>query len=202
MYDCGEYFDFAKEYLRPRLEADRLLLREELKKNGESIKKDLLTCTDRLFQKCISQQKEKIKQPIRYVHFFYLNLAVLTGRYDIQMNAFSAQSYLDKTESVDFWNPAFVMDLYEKDMKKLEKEAKRQIIRFGYPQMLEIKERSFIFYAMLAGEYLLGMAEDIVALSSFHEMKKSSEIQIVFGGYMDAGIQIWPKAVKVQEEKQ
>lgn len=200
MYSQEEMFKFAKEYLAPKLELDRKFLREELNQNGKKIKEDLLACTDNLFHQCIRQQKEKLKQPIRYVHFFYLNLSVLTGCYDIQMNAFSEQSYMDKTESVGFWNPSFVMNLYKKDMDEMEKEAKRQVVRFGYPQMMELKERSFIFYVMLAGEYLQGMTEDIIALPSFHEMEKKQGLQIVFGGYMDVGIQIWPKAV--QEEKQ
>ena len=37
---------------------------------------------------------------------------------------------------------------------------------------------------------------DITSLASFQEMKKAKDMQIVFGGYMDKGIQIWSLAAQ------
>ena len=79
-------------------------------------------------------------------------------------------------------------------------EAGQQSIRVGYPQLMELRERSFAIYAMLTGQYLMSVSGDIAGLESFHEMKKTDDIQIIFGGYMDKGIQIWP--LPAQEGKQ
>lgn len=199
MYRQEEYLDFAKEYLSSNMERNKELLAKEFEKNGSQIRDVLLSCMDRLFQKCIKQQMEGIKRPIRYIHFFYLNLAVLTGNYDIQINAFSEESYMDATESMEFWKPSFMMQMYKRDMEELEKEAKKQVIRFGYSQMLEVKERSYLLYLILAGQYLAGLAEAIAEIPSFYKMEKADGIQMVFGGYMDTGIQIWPK---IQPERE
>lgn len=202
MYSQEQVFQFEQQFMTERLEKSIQQIKTELEKNGRQIKEGLLSCTDRLFQKCICQQQEGIKQPIRYIHFFYLNLSVITGKYDIQMNAFSEQSYMDRTETMELWNPKFIMDFYEKDMKDMEKEAKSQILRFGYSQMMEVKARNFIRYAMVAGQYLMNAAGDIASLSSFQEMEKEEGLQMVFGGYMDTGFQIWPASPPKGTERQ
>ncbi|MDE7202017.1 MAG: hypothetical protein K2O91_08980 [Lachnospiraceae bacterium] len=191
MYNREQLNEFAKEFMAPRLERNIKKLQQSIARDGEGIKRDLLSCMDNLFKKCICQQ-EADKQPIRYVHFFYLRLSVLIQQYDIQVNAFSEQSYMDDVETMVLWNPDFIMRYYEEDMEMICQEAKKQILRFGYPQLMELRERSFAIYAMLTGQYLMSVSGDIAGLESFHEMKKTDDIQIIFGGYMDKGIQIWP----------
>ena len=200
MYSQEEYLVFAKEFLSPQSEKCREQMAVILNKKGNETRDALLSVMEQLFQQCIRQQKEGVKKPIRYIHFFYLNLAVLTGCYDIQINAFSEESYMDKMESIEFWNPSFITDLYKKDMEELEIEGKRQVIHFGYPQMLEIKERSYLLYVMMTGQYLASLSEEIAGIPAFGRMEKAEGLQMVFGGYMDTGIQIWPK-IRQEEEK-
>ncbi len=107
---------------------------------------------------------------------------------------------MDKMESIEFWNPSFITDLYKKDMEEAEIEGKRQVIHFGYPQMLEIKERSYLLYVMMTGQYLAYLSEEIAGIPAFGRMEKAEGLQMVFGGYMDTGIQIWPK-IRQEEEK-
>lgn len=205
MYSSEQMYGFVQEFMEPRIQRSLNQLKKELNQKSGQMRHELLSCTDRLFKKCIFQQQERIKQPIRYIHFFYLNLSVLTGQYDIQVNAFSEQSYMDKTESMEFWNPEFIMELYEKDMEEMEKEAKKQIPRFGYSQMMDLKRRIFGIYAKMIGQYLLRTAEDIAELPSFCEMEKAEGLQMVYGGYMDTGFQLWPvlqlEGTARQEEK-
>ncbi len=190
---------FAKGFMAPRLERNIKDLQQTIDREGAGIKRDLLSCMDSLFKMCIHQQKAD-KQPVRYIHFFYLRLSVLIQQYDIQVNVFSERSYMDDVETMTLWKPRFIMKYYEEDMEAVRQEAGKQIIRFGYPQLMELRERSFAIYAMLTGQYLMSVAGDIAGLDSFRQMKKKDDIQIVYGGYMDKGIQIWPLAAR--EEKQ
>lgn len=206
MYTQDQLYEFYKEFMEPRIEKNIQGLISIQKEKGLQAKDTLLSCADRLFQKCIRQQQEGTKQPIRYIHFFYMNLSLLTGNYDIQINAFNEQSYMDKTESMELWNPSFIMEFFAEEMREMEAEGKKQVFRFGYPQMMELKKRSYPIYTILAGQFILNHVEDIAGLPSFSEMEKAEGLQMVFGGYMDAGIQIWPKIQpeeeKIQEEKQ
>lgn len=206
MYTQDQLYEFYKEFMEPRLEKNIQKITSAQEEKGIQARDALLTCADRLFQKCIRQQQEGKKQPIRYIHFFYLNLSLLTGCYDIQINAFNEQSYMDKTESMELWDPGFIMELFEEEMNEMEAEGKKQVFRFGYPQTMELKKRSYFIYAMLAGQFILNHIEEIAGLPSFSEMEKTEDLQMVFGGYMDKGIQIWPKVQPEesngQEEKQ
>lgn len=199
MYNRDQLNEFAREFMAPRLERNIRDLQQTIVREGAGIKQELLSCMDSLFQKCIRQQ-EGGRQPVRYIHFFYLRLSVLIQRYDIQVSMFSEQSYMDDVETMTLWNPAFIMGYYEEDMEAVRQEAGKQIIHFDYPQLMELRERCFAIYAMLTGQYLMSVAGDIVGLSSFHQMKKTEDIQIVFGGYMDKGIQIWTLSAQEGEQ--
>lgn len=196
MYSREQLNEFAKEFIVPRLEGNIKQIQQEIIQDGAKIKGELLSCVDSLFKKCISQQQKKDKQPIRYIHFFYLRLAVLTQQYDIQINAFSEQSYMDAIETMTLWKPDFIMNYYEEDIAAIEKEARKQVVRFGYSQLIALRQRCFSIYVMLIGQYLMGVAGDIADLESFRQMGKTEDIQIVFGGYMDKGIQLWTLAAQ------
>lgn len=196
MYNKEQLNEFAKDFIMPRLEKNIKKIQQAIALNDIMIKRELLSCVDNLFKTCIYQQQEDAKQPIRYLHFFYLRLAVLTQQYDIQINAFSEQSYMDRIETMMFWNPDFIMKYYQEDMEAIEQEARKQVLHFGYLQLMELREKCFAIYILLIGQYLMRVAEDITNLASFQEMKKAENMQIVFGGYMDKGIQIWSLAAQ------
>lgn len=69
MYSQEEYLVFAKEFLSPRLEKCREQMAVILNKKGNETRDALLSVMEQLFQRCIRQQKEGVKKPIRYIHF-------------------------------------------------------------------------------------------------------------------------------------
>ena len=202
MYTQDQLYEFYKEFMKPRIQKNIEEIRAIQEVKDLQLKDSLLSCADRLFQICILQQQEGKKQPIRYIYFSLLNLSLLTGCYDIQINAFNEQSFMDKTESMELWNPGFFMEFFEKEMRELEEEGKKQVFRFSYPQMMELKKRTYPIYTMLAGQFILNHVEDIAGLASFLEMEKAEGLQMVFGGYMDTGMQIWPKVQPEEENVQ
>ncbi len=67
MYSQEEYLVFAKEFLSPRLEKCREQMAVILNKKGNETRDALLSVMEQLFQRCIRQQKEGVKKPIRYI---------------------------------------------------------------------------------------------------------------------------------------
>ena len=196
MYSKEQLNEFAKDFIVPRLDRNIKKIQQSIALESIMIKRELLSCVDNLFKKCIDQQRENAKQSIQYLHFFYLRLAVITQQYDIQINAFSEQSYMDQIETMVLWNPDFIMKYYREDIEAIEQEARKQVLHFGYPQLMEVRERYFAIYILFIGQYLMRVVGDITSLASFQEMKKAKDMQIVFGGYMDKGIQIWSLAAQ------
>ena len=183
---------FAKEFMERRMEANLSQLQKLMQTNEKSIKKEFLDTFERLCKTCMAKQKEGKKEAVKYIHIFYLRSAMLTQKLEYQMNAYTEMSYMDETECMELWYPTFIMDFYRKDMEELDKESKKNVIRYAYPQLRELRERCFSLYTALVGQYVMQAANELVRLDSYKEMEKDNDIQIIYGGYMDKGIRVWP----------
>lgn len=183
---------FAKEFITERLESSTAQMRELLKRDGAKIRKEYLNACERLFTKCLKQQEKGEKAAIRFVYFFYLKSALLTGKHEIQINAYSSEGYLDSVETMELWYPSFIMDIYEKDMQELDAEAKKKILHYGYPQYMELREKCYPIYISFVGKYLMTEIQNITVLEAFQKIQKEDDFEIAFGGYMDRGIRLFP----------
>lgn len=192
--------DFAKDFFSERLVASTGQIREKLKSDENTIRKEYLDACDRLFTKCNMQQERGEKGPIRFIYFFYLKSAMLTGKNEIQMNAYTELGYMDRVETVEFWYPNFIMDVFEQDMKLLDIEAKKRVMHYGYEHYMELKDKCFPLYISYIGKYIMMEMEKVISLQSFKKMKKTDDFEIVYSGYMDKGIRVFPPMKILMEQ--
>lgn len=203
MLTLNQLNTFAKEKLSGRLQQSTESIITEIEKNGISIRNDYLSKFDTLFRRCISQQQNGYKKKAEFIHIFYLQTALYTEKFELQFQVFDKMSYLDKAECMELWRAEPFITYYLEDMKWFEKQAYQQIVGFGYPQIMDIKKKYCTVYLSMLGQFFIKEATNIAELSSFGEMDKEETLQIVFGGYMDRGIQIWPPLeVKVEDSVQ
>ena len=199
MQSISELNTFAKEMLGERLEDSTKKIILELERNQTAIRRGYLTKFNELFQDCIEQQQCGQKGNAAYVHIFYLNSALYTQKYELQLQVFDQMSYLDKSECMALWMPELFAKHFHDDMEWFERVASQQIVGFRYSHMMEIKRKYYTIYLGMIGQFFLREAAQIAELPSYKNMKKVEGIQIIFGGYMDQGIQIWPP-LEVQVE--
>ena len=193
---------FAKKIITQRLENSTARMSELLKRDAAKIRKEYLNACEGLFSKCLKQQEKGEKAAIRFVYFFYLKSAMLTGKHEIQINAYTNEGYMDSVETMELWYPAFIMDIYEKDMQELDAAAKKKILHYGYPQYMELREKCFPIYISFVGKYLMTEIQNVTALEAFQKMQKEDDFEIAFGGYMDRGIRLFPPMkIYVDENK-
>lgn len=192
MIKLEELDAFAKEFMSKRLESSTQEMQDTLKRKVDKIRKEYMAVCDRLFRKCITQQEKGKKEDIRYIYFCYLKSAMLTRKHEIQLNAYSKDGYADATETMELWYPSFITDIYEKDMEALDTAAKKKVIHYGYSQYMELREKCFPIYLTFVGKYIVAEIKNVIALDSYTKMQKNSEIQMIYGGYMDYGIQVYP----------
>lgn len=203
MLKLNEVNTFAKEKLSGRLQYSTERIIAEIEKNGTSIRNDYLSKFDALFKLCISQQQNEEKKKAAFIHIFYLQSALYTEKFELQFQVLDKMSYLDKAECRELWRPEPFITYYLEDMKWFEQEAYQQIVGFGYPQIMDIKKKYYTVYLGIVGQFFIKEAAHIAGLSSFDEMAKEETLQIIFGGYMDRGVQIWPPLeVKVEDSVQ
>lgn len=192
LFKLEELNEFAKEFLEKRLQNVIKQIGSTLKCDAEKIRKDYLNACDKLFLQCIRQQEKGEKDAIRFVYFFFLKSALLTGKHEIQINAYTKDGYMDKVETMELWHPSFITDIFEQDMKELDLAAKKKIMHYSYSQYMELREKCFPIYVSFIGKYIISEIAKVTELASYQKMNKEEEFEMIYGGYMDKGIRVWP----------
>jgi len=184
--------DYIKEIMEKRYEMSIKSILSEYQQRKEDIDRDFQKVFEELFLRCATIQKKKEKGKIAVISIFILKTAVLTGTYELQINLYDENFYLDRNEIYALWVPSFVVKYYEEDVSYFSKKAKQNVYQFGYTQLQDFRIKYAELYALLAEQYCIKNAEKIISLSSFGQMETQEQLILTFGGYMDKGICIYP----------
>lgn len=184
---------FAKKCMREKFRESLERFQGDLEKEESLMRKTYLPSFDALFKKCMEFQRAGRKEAAAYVHIFYLNTALLTENFELQLNIFSKDSYFDKTECMELCNVNFLMKYFKDDMEYFEKKAYREVVDFDYADLMNWKRSYYKQFISLINLFFLREITHIVELKLFQEMEKQPDIKIAFGGYMDSAFLIWPK---------
>jgi len=191
MFKPEESDEYVKEVFSGMLAESINEIKMYLGNHEKKIQDEYLKACDKLFRRCRQLQKEGKKDFIRYIYFFYLNSARITKKHEIQICAYSKEGYMDPVETMELWYPSFIMNIYEKDMEKLDSKVKQKVLRYGYSEYMELRAKCYPFYVALLGKYLMLQTKNVIFLPSYEQMCKDEGIEIVFGGYMDKGIRLY-----------
>lgn len=186
-----DYLLFEKEQLMKEYQTNSDLISEYIRSNYESVSGELLETLDELFKKIIRMQEAGEKEDIRYIHFFFLSTSIISDSNEIQINCFDNNSYMDYSETMAIWHPDFILDYHLKTIETFDKLAKRKVIGYGHREYMKMKQRNFAAYSLIIAKFLAQVVPGIIELESYQRMDKSEALQIVYGGYMDSGIQLY-----------
>ena len=93
----------------------------ELMKNYKDEETDILAGLEErlgeVFQKAQQMQKADRKGKICTMGISYLQSSVLTGNYELRIDLYDKEFYLDSAECCTYWNPAFITEYIQKDIK-------------------------------------------------------------------------------------
>lgn len=188
--------DYIMGMLGERFEISSELLLKEYIKNKDIIDNEYLQVFNDLFLRCIAMQKEGKKEKIAVISIFYLRYSILTESYDIQLNLYDENFYLDNNNIYSLWKSPFFMKYYVDDIEFLKREAKHNIVGFNYEKLQDIRMEYGEVYGVLLEKYCREKVTDIITLPSYEGMDKSEHTIITFGNYMDKGICIYPLDIK------
>lgn len=183
---------FAKETFRELLEQSTKCMLQELNQNTNSVKKEFLQAIDSVLTLGYQMQQKKEKEAIAFLHIFYLKASLLTGTYELQINLFDKRFYFDKQECYGFWIPKLFIKYFEEDMAKFYEKARKHLIQFGYAGKQEVKLHYYDAYLAMIGQFIVKEAPEIAKLSSFQKLEKEERFTILFGGYLDQAIRVYP----------
>lgn len=187
--DSGEYLtSIMKEQFRRSI----TLFTEEYKLKKKQCKDEFLKVMDKLFQKGIEKQMQENKAKVAYLCIFYLKSSIMTGTYQMQINLYDQNLYLDTMDVSVNWDATFLMKFYEEDMKKLNKLANRNIYKWSYREYQLLKMEYSDVYRNILELYCVDLIRDILQLETYKKLDKEDNISAYFGGYLEKLHCIYP----------
>lgn len=154
--------------------------------NKEEIDSKLRQKFDFLCKKCIEMQNSNLKGEVNYIYFSLLRTSILEGKGEFRIDFYDENWFLDKEECSD----NIELDFLYNTLFELESTLKSKKIEYGRT-ITEMDVEYIILdeadkYHILCGEFLKDMVkEQFINLPSYKEMKKSSNLKILVGEFMD-----------------
>lgn len=159
---------------------------EFYKSNKEEIDSKLRQKFELLCNKCIEMQNNNLKGEVSYIYFSSLRTSILEGKGEFRIDFYDENWFLDKEECSN----NIELDFLYITLFELESTLKSKKIEYGRT-ITEMDVEYIILdeadkYHILCGEFLKDMVkEKFINLSSYKEMKRSSNLKILVGEFMD-----------------
>lgn len=188
---------FSRKYFQETFPDTISRISLEWERNKEQIQKEYRSIFDQLFRQCLNMQKEGKKGKIKYLNIFYLHSSLITETYELQIELFDHNFYKDRQSCYRNWTPEFLIKYLKEDLLRFQKKAENEIIQFDYSDFYKVRKRYYAMFLVVIGEFFRKEIESVTLLASYQNMEKDTDIQIIYGGYLDEGILIWPKGEDV-----
>lgn len=169
--------------------------------NKEEFDSKLRQKFDSICNKCIDRQNNNLKGEVEYIYFSLLRTSILEGRGEFRIDFYDKNWFLDKEEcsvniELDFlYNTLFEL---ESTLKSKKMEYRRTITEMDVEYIILDEADK---YHILCAEFLKDMVkEQFINLSSYKEMKKSDNLKILVGEFMDEAEIIYEDSGKEIED--
>jgi hypothetical protein len=144
-------------------------------------------------KQAIVLQEKQLKGDIKYIYISLLRTSILNNKGEYRIDLYDENWFLDKAEnSINIDLNFIYVPLF--DFIKELKEKKNQYGRTITDMDIEnIMLREVYKFHVLAVEFLKGLIDNFIKISSYEEMRKAEDIRILAGEYMDEAEIIYPQ---------
>lgn len=170
--------------MQPVLRQSMAALMREYKKNEAIILEAFRNAMKELFLTAGEQQLSGKKGALSYMGICYCLSSAYTGNYELRLDLYDRDFYLDENECCVYWDPNFFASYLEKDIAYF-----RKAIRQKLPRVRTYEEQQFITgymrnYMYIVLEFLKQKMPDVLGQIRRDGIEISEELQIFFGEYM------------------
>ena len=165
----------------------------ELMKNYKDEETDILAGLEErlgeVFQKAQQMQKADRKGKICTMGISYLQSSVLTGNYDLRIVLYDKEFYLDSAECFTYWNPEFITEYIQKDIKYFKYNIHGKVPQIRTYEIQEFMDGYIINYLYLLAQFLEQIMPQILCKirPAFREVMDDG-MHVIFGEYMGKGM--------------
>ena len=134
-------------------------------------------------------QKVDRKGKICTMGVSYLQSSVLTGSYDLRIDLYDKEFYLDSAECCTYWKPAFITEYIQKDIKYFKYNIHGKVPQIRTYEIQEFMDGYIINYLYLLAQFQEQIMPQILCKvrPAFREVMDDG-MHVIFGEYMGKGM--------------
>ncbi|HEX3077399.1 MAG TPA: hypothetical protein VHQ24_11105 [Lachnospiraceae bacterium] len=171
------------------------LFLHEFKDRKQVYKQEFMKVIDQVLLKGIEKQENGRKERIAYICIFFLKSSIMTSSYQMQINLYDQNLYMDRNDVFTKWDTTFLMKYFENDIAVLNRMAKQRIYHWGYKEYQLLTMEYVKMYMDLLELYCADFIRDMLLLESYDRINKEDTVKVYYGGYLNQLHCIYPLEV-------
>lgn len=188
-------FTLMKQLSQNRFEQSQKLIEVYCETHGDEIAAEVISAVKKAFVQAADLQSAAKKGAARYLVLSHLYCGVFTGGYSIKLDVFDRCLYADPHVINVYLTLNWLYDFLADDMAYFRKElVKQHITSLKEYELEQIRYRYVYCYHAVALDLISESIPALVQMPEFNRMNVEPEFEVLFGGYMDKAVVIWPNA--------
>ncbi|OOM73571.1 hypothetical protein CLPUN_44670 [Clostridium puniceum] len=177
--------EFEEKYVTNRWTGEFDEIIKKYKSDRDSIEEKLISKFDLVCKEAILLQEKQSKGKIKYIYFSLLRASILENKGQWRVDLYDQNWFLDKEECSININLNFIYDSLFNHMEELLEKKNEYGRNITAIDIENIKLKEANRYHILTLQFLKSLIEKFIKISSYEEMKKTKDITILAGEYMD-----------------
>ena len=136
----------------------------------------------KLFQNAEELQQTGQKSEIYYVYISYLRSSLITGSYEIRVDLYGEDFWLDDNPITEYITIPYLFGFYKEDISEFQRLLKKEFIRFMPEEIEPVTQAYCEYYFSLVTKVFEDFYEQIICLGV--PVCKPNETEIYVGEYM------------------
>ena len=132
----------------------------------------------------VKQQQEETKGAVHFLGICYCKSSIYTRNFELKLDFYAKDFYLDEAESSVYWNPDFLTNYLVSDIAYFEKKIRQCVPRVRTFEIQQYLIGYMNNYMHILEEFLKQRLPEVLDQLSFKELKVEDKIMIFFGEYM------------------
>ena len=199
MDQIEKIFALMEPLAQERFERSQGLIEEYCEKFVDEIAVEINSAFKSAFRQTANLQKETEKSASQFLMMSHLYSSIRTGGYSVKIDIFDKHFYADPFEIDAYLKLDWLYGFFADDMNCFKKAISKYIPRIREFELEQISYRYIYYYHAVALKLISENIPSLLHMPEFLVMEVEQEFEVLFGGYMDKAVVVWPIAEGMNE---
>ncbi|NRT79253.1 hypothetical protein [Clostridium beijerinckii] len=186
--------EFKAKYVEGPFREEFLKMYEKFNEDKEIIREKIIFQFKEVCKKAIKIREQELKGDIKYIYISYLRTSIMQDLGIYRIDLYDDKWFLDKEECSVNIDLSFIYEPLFNYVKKLLKKRKEYGRTITEMDIEKIKLKEGDKYHKIGTKIFEELVNDLIECIEYKEMKKSEQISIFVGEYLDKASCIYKKS--------